>query len=41
MEVGADMSVDPSRLSDEEKARVAKILMNQRATPIPKEWTTA
>jgi GST-like protein len=41
MEVGADMSVDPSKLSDEEKARVAKILMNQRATPIPKEWSAA
>jgi len=41
MEVGGDLSVDPSKLSDEDKARVARILMNQRATPIPKEWTAA
>jgi len=41
MEVGAEMSTDPSKLSDEEKARIAKILMNQRATPIPKEWSVA
>jgi GST-like protein len=41
MAVGADLSVDPSKLSDEEKARIATILMNQRATPIPKEWGAA
>jgi GST-like protein len=41
MEVGAELSTDPSKLSDEEKARIAKILMNQRAIPIPKEWSTA
>jgi GST-like protein len=41
MDVGSDMSTDPSKLSDDEKARIAKILMNQRATPIPKEWTAA
>ena len=41
MEAGADLSVDPSRLSDEDKARAAKILTNQRATPIPKEWVAA
>ncbi len=29
---------DPASLSDEEKARRAKLLTNQRATPIPKEW---
>jgi GST-like protein len=29
---------DPASLSDEEKARRAKLLVNQRATPIPKEW---
>ena len=39
MDAGADLSVDTSKLSDEDKARMAKILMNQRATPIPKEWT--
>jgi GST-like protein len=38
MAVGADLQEDPSKLSDEEKARRAKLLMNQRATPIPKEW---
>ena len=41
MEVGADLSVDMSKLSEEERARVAKILMNQRATPIPREWVRA
>ncbi len=29
---------DPATVSDEEKARRAKLLVNQRATPIPKEW---
>ncbi len=29
---------DPASLSDEEKARRAKLLTNQRATPVPKEW---
>lgn len=29
---------DPASLSDDEKARRAKLLVNQRATPIPKEW---
>lgn len=40
MDVGTELSTDTSRLSEEEKARIAKILMNQRATPIPKEWAT-
>jgi len=38
MAVGADLSEDVSTLPDEEKARRAKLLYNQRATPIPKEW---
>ena len=38
MKAGAELSVDPSKLSDEDKARLAKVLGNQRATPIPKEW---
>ncbi|MEI9990335.1 MAG: glutathione S-transferase N-terminal domain-containing protein [Rhizomicrobium sp.] len=29
---------DPNAISDEEKARRAKILLNQRATRIPQEW---
>jgi len=38
MAQGAEFQEDYSKLSDEEKARRAKILTNQRATPIPKEW---
>ena len=34
MEVGADLSFDPSKLSDEEKARLRKMLYNQRARPV-------
>ncbi|HEY1612637.1 MAG TPA: glutathione S-transferase N-terminal domain-containing protein [Rhizomicrobium sp.] len=41
MAVGADLSEDQSRLSDEEKGRRMKLLTNQRATPIPKEWGAA
>jgi GST-like protein len=41
MATGADLSVDPSKLSDEEKVRIATILTNQRATPIPKDWGVA
>jgi GST-like protein len=33
-----DAIEDPASISDEEKARRAKLLVNQRATPIPKEW---
>jgi len=29
---------DPASLSDAEKARRAKLLVNQRATPIPAAW---
>lgn len=39
MDVQHGDSEDPSTLSEEEKARRAKLLVNQRATPIPKEWT--
>lgn len=38
MAQGAELQEDPAKLSDEEKARRAKLLTNQRATPIPKEW---
>lgn len=41
MTVGAELQDDPSTLSDDEKARRQKILTNQRATTIPKEWITA
>ena len=34
MAVGADLSFDPSKLSDEEKARLRKMLYNQRARPV-------
>jgi hypothetical protein len=29
---------DPTKISDEEKARRAKLLTNQRATKIPASW---
>ena len=38
MAVGAAYSEDPSKLSAEEKERRAKVLSNQRAVPVPKEW---
>jgi GST-like protein len=38
MAVGAEYQEDVSTLSDEEKARRAKLLYNQRATPVPKDW---
>jgi GST-like protein len=38
MAVGTELQEDPAKLSDEEKARRAKLLTNQRATPVPKEW---
>ena len=41
MAVGAELQEDPATLSDEEKARRLKLLTNQRATPIPKEWLEA
>ncbi|MBN9983710.1 glutathione S-transferase family protein [Rhizobium laguerreae] len=33
--VGADLSTDNSKLSEEEQARIRKILYNQRALPVP------
>jgi GST-like protein len=38
MAAGAEYQEDPNALSDEEKARRAKLLYNQRATPVPAEW---
>ncbi len=38
MAVGAEYQEDMSTLPDEEKARRAKLLYNQRATPVPKDW---
>jgi len=38
MAAGADLSEDMSKLPDDEKARRAKLLYNQRATPVPKSW---
>lgn len=35
MAVGADLSVDQSTLSEEERARIRKIMYNQRALPVP------
>jgi len=39
MAAGAEYQEDVTKLSEEEKARRAKLLYNQRATPIPKEWS--
>ncbi len=41
MAVGAELQEDPATLSEDEKARRLKLLTNQRATPIPKEWANA
>ena len=41
MAAGAEYQEDVSQLSDEEKARRAKLLYNQRATPIPADWAKA
>ncbi len=38
MAAGPEYQEDTSKLSDEEKARRAKLLVNQRATPVPKAW---
>jgi GSH-dependent disulfide-bond oxidoreductase len=38
MAVGKEYAEDYSKISAEEKERRAKILSNQRAVPIPKEW---
>jgi GST-like protein len=39
MAAGAELQEDPETLSTEEKQRRQKLLSNQRATLIPKEWT--
>jgi GST-like protein len=39
MAVGAEYQEDVGQLSEEEKARRIKLLYNQRATPIPREWS--
>ena len=36
MAVGADLSVDVTKLPPEEQARIRKIMYNQRARPVPK-----
>lgn len=35
MAAGKDLSIDPSTLTDEERARIRKIMYNQRALPAP------
>lgn len=39
MAAGADLQEDLNTLSDQEKARRTRLLYNQRATPIPADWT--
>jgi GST-like protein len=41
MALGPEFREDPATISDEEKARRAGILANQRAWPVPKEWVAA
>jgi GST-like protein len=38
MAAGPEYQEDASKLSDAEKERRSKLLVNQRATPVPKEW---
>ncbi len=38
MDVAHGDTEDPNSLSEDEKARRMKLLTNQRATPVPKEW---
>jgi GST-like protein len=38
MAAGPEYQDDVSKLTDEEKGRRAKLLVNQRATAVPKEW---
>jgi len=38
MAAGADLGEDMTKLPEEERARRAKLLYNQRATPVPKDW---
>jgi GST-like protein len=35
MAVGQDLSIDPAKLSEEERDRIRKLLYNQRARPAP------
>jgi GST-like protein len=39
MAAGPEYQEDTSKLSEEEQMRRSKLLVNQRAIPIPKEWT--
>jgi len=41
MALGPEFREDPATISEEERARRAGILANQRAWPVPKEWRTA
>jgi GST-like protein len=41
MALGPEFREDPATISEEERARRAGILANQRAWPVPKEWTVA
>jgi hypothetical protein len=41
MAMGPEFREDPATISDEEKARRAGILANQRAWPVPEAWKTA
>ena len=38
MAAGPEFQEDASKLSDAEKERRSKLLVNQRATPVPAEW---
>jgi hypothetical protein len=38
MEATLEPDEDPAKISDEEKGRRAKLLVNQRATKIPASW---
>ena len=40
MAAGAEYQEDQAAIPEEERARRVKLLYNQRATPIPSEWTT-
>ena len=41
MALGPEFREDPATISDEEKARRAGILANQRAQAVPKAWAAA
>jgi len=41
MASGADLMQQNMQMSDEERAKMMKILANQRAQPVPKEWGPA